>query len=260
MSKKTDVETECMMFTYNPVFKTERDYAGKDGTYRLTVPRAENIDHVNSVCAKYGVDRSRIVYIKPPTPSKKYCRESTDLVIRFFHHYENVNRRRRVLLCDKGNCFNEEGKHIGELLKFEKVISYPSDPHCHLSPNDENLHGIAKAHWRAERKPDWDDVESSLYLMKCMDDVSNETINGFYKRNFYVDNISEADMRVDIMNRITHGSHKKVATSEFYCNSLDLYDLYRTKAPKRGSILPGQFPESLPDQLDGGHWVLYESS
>ena len=47
--------------------------------------------------------------------------------------------------------------------------SYPAPVHQHLSPNDNRLHGTAKARWRNSGVDFEDDVESSLLLLSHLD-------------------------------------------------------------------------------------------
>jgi hypothetical protein len=52
-----------------------------------------------------------------------------------------------------------------ESLGFAKHVPYPAPVHQHLSPNDNRLHGTAKARWRNSGVDFQDDVESSLLLL-----------------------------------------------------------------------------------------------
>ena len=54
-------------------------------------------------------------------------------------------------------------------LGFTKHLVYPAEVHQFLSPNDNKLHGTAKASWRNSGIPLFDDVQSSIFLLHALD-------------------------------------------------------------------------------------------
>ena len=99
--------------------------------------------------------------------TRLYASESAELLRRFFALYPlppNV-----VVFTDNGKSFFPGGVTALESLGFAKHVSYPAPVHQHLSPNDNRLHGTAKAKWRNSGVDFEDDVESSLLLLSHLD-------------------------------------------------------------------------------------------
>ena len=70
-----------------------------------------------------------------------------------------------------------------EALGFEKHVAYPSAVHQYLSPNDNRLHGAAKARWRNSGVDFKDDVESSLKLLSHLDEDLKAHGATWFERN-----------------------------------------------------------------------------
>jgi hypothetical protein len=62
-------------------------------------------------------------------------------------------------------------------------VAYPAPVHQYLSPNDNRLHGAAKARWRNSRVDFKNDVESSLMLLHDLDVDLTEYGETWFKRN-----------------------------------------------------------------------------
>lgn len=253
--------TKCLLFTFNPLFKTEKDYKtySKAKKMTMTKKRLGRIEEVDKWCAEYGVDRKRLIYLQPAKDSSHYVQETADIVVRFFDHHSGLNRKRRVIFSDRGNAFKEDSQKILDALGFDCVIEYPSAPHMYISPNDERLHGIAKAIWRRDRRSTWSDARSSIYLMKCLDDVVSTTVHKFFNRNFFIGD-EYLLTHDECLDRVTHGSSQKIASSEMYLESLDLYYRFEAGKVQRGSPLPGQVPQSTRTELDGEYWNVYKNN
>ena len=129
--------------------------------------------------ARYSIDAKRVIYIgSEKNETRTYASESAELLRRFFEIYRVQNKG--VVFSDNGTAFFPGGLSALEALGFEKHVSYPAPVHQHLSPNDNRLHGTAKARWRNSGVDFKDDVESSLRLMNYLDiDIKNHAKTWF---------------------------------------------------------------------------------
>jgi transposase len=148
-----------VLFTFNGKFRLDRV-----GRKRWIQEREKFV----AALARFGIDARRVIYIgADKTESRLYASESTDFLRRFFALYQipqNV-----VVFSDNGKSFFPGGISALESLGFAKHVSYPAPVHQHLSPNDNRLHGAAKASWRNSGVNFKDDVESSLLLLNHLD-------------------------------------------------------------------------------------------
>ncbi|MFZ0255994.1 MAG: hypothetical protein WAN46_10155 [Gammaproteobacteria bacterium] len=157
-----------------------------DGKFRLDrVGRkvwAQERDKLVNALARFGIDAKRIIYIgAEKNETRLYASESAELLRRFFALYPIPPH---VVVCsDNGKSFFPGSVSALESLGFAKHVSYPAPVHQHLSPNDNRLHGTAKARWRNSGVDFKDDVESSLLLLSYLD--ADLTAHGvtWFKRN-----------------------------------------------------------------------------
>lgn len=151
--------TPPALFTFNGKFRLDR--VGR----QTWIQEREKL--VNAL-VRFGIDAKRILYIgAEKNETRLYASESAELLRRFFALYQlppNV-----VVFSDNGKSFFPGGVTALESLGFAKHVSYPAPVHQHLSPNDNRLHGTAKARWRNRGVDFEDDVESSLLLLSHLD-------------------------------------------------------------------------------------------
>merc|ERR1711916_347144 len=133
-------------------------------------------------------DDDRIVYDgKDAKEDRTFCREYNDMVRDFLEfHKETLEGEDVVFLSDNGNAFRDGDESFIEKHGLGKHVFYPACVHQYLSPNDNRLHGVAKAKWRGMFSDFDDDVACSVGLMKCLDDVSQETIRSWWERNLFL--------------------------------------------------------------------------
>jgi hypothetical protein len=132
--------------------------------------------------ARFGIDTRRVIYIgTDKNESRLYASESTDFLRRFFALYQIPQDV--VVFSDNGKSFFPGGVSALESLGFAKHVSYPAPVHQHLSPNDNRLHGAAKASWRHSGVNFKDDVESSLLLLNRLDMVLAAHGAAWFERN-----------------------------------------------------------------------------
>ncbi len=113
--------------------------------------------------------------------SRTYVSESAGLLQRFFKLYPVPERV--VVFSDNGAAFFPDGVSALTPLGFRKHVAYPAPVHQYLSPDDDRLHGTAKARWRNSRVDFKDDVESSLMLLHDLDVELGEYGEIWFKRN-----------------------------------------------------------------------------
>ena len=117
---------------------------------------------------RYGIDAKRVIYMgAEKNETRTYASECSDLLHRFFALHRI--RRQGVVFSDNGTAFFPGGVSALEALGFVKHVAYPAPVHQYLSPNDNRLHGAAKAKWRNGGVDFKDDVESSLRLLSHLD-------------------------------------------------------------------------------------------
>ena len=151
--------TPPVLFTFNGKFRLDR--VGR----KAWVQEKDNL--VNAL-ARFGIHAKRVIYIgTEKNETRLYASESAELLQRFFALYPippNV-----VVFSDNGKSLFPGGVSALESLGFAKHVSYPAPVHQHLSPNDNRLHGTAKAKWRNSGVDFKDDVASSLLLLSHLD-------------------------------------------------------------------------------------------
>ena len=165
--------TPPVLFTYNGTLRLDR--VGRKAW-------VQERDKLVNAFARFGIHAKRVIYIGAETnETRLYASESAELLHRFFTLYQippNV-----VGFSDNGKSFFPGGVSALESLGFAKQVSYPAPVHQHLSPNDNRLHGTAKARWRNSGVDFKDDVESSLLLLGDLDvDLAAHGVTWF-KRN-----------------------------------------------------------------------------
>ncbi len=151
--------TPPVLFTFNGQFRLDR--VGRKGWI-------QEKDKLVNALARFGISAERVIYIgTEKNETRIYVSESAGLLQRFFALYQippNV-----VVFSDNGKSFFPDGVRVLESLGFTKHVSYPAPVHQHLSPNDNRLHGTAKARWRNSGVDFKDDVESSLLFLSHLD-------------------------------------------------------------------------------------------
>ena len=145
--------TPPVLFTYNQDFRTEqawRDMATPTKRVNITALRRKKIDLLTRFMDGFGISAKQVVVLPRSAGKKKavYCKESEVIINRFFQIYKKQISRKTVMFHDSAKFFDTVcGSLINEGLLGQNV-EYPSAIHQHLSPNDNILHGAAKATWR----------------------------------------------------------------------------------------------------------------
>lgn len=165
--------TPPALFTFNGKFRLDR--VGRKAWL-------QEREKLQSALVRYGIDAKRVIYIgNEKNETRTYASESADILRRFFEIYRV--RSKGVVFSDNGAAFFPGGVSALETLGFERHVSYPAPVHQHLSPNDNRLHGTAKARWRSSGVDFKDDVESSLMLMHYLDTDIKSHAKTWFQRN-----------------------------------------------------------------------------
>lgn len=224
--------TPCLLFTHNPKFKQVRKHTKKND---------EEVKYFLDMCKKYKIDPDRIFYIKEEDKSSTYAAESGDFVKEFFKKYDNLQDA--CILSDNGKAFQK----VFEKAYIAEHRFYPAAVHQFLSPNDNKLHGEAKAKWRAEKNVDFsDDVKSCLSLMNHLDLVDKKHIKGWFKKSLQLHekNIT----REACVKMLGRDSTKH---SKFHHACLREYHVYLGEDSRGDEYDSG---DELHTGLDGGYW------
>lgn len=163
----------CLLFTFNPVVNPNQPNTPKG---RARVKEFENA--IN----KYGITEDRIYLVKRQKTAY-YCRETASIFRSFLKHYENAIPKDALILHDQGPAYSQQGQSIFDTLGYTNHVTYPPGVHEHVSPNDNNLHGAAKAKWRNEYDSIKSDFETSLRLMQLIDIDAKKHSKMYFKRN-----------------------------------------------------------------------------
>jgi hypothetical protein len=159
----------CEMWTSNP--KCAPLPVDRVPTAHMRKRYAEFLE----TCKRYGIDPSRVHFTKD---KGLYVGESPEIFRQFL---ENVNRDVSVF-HDGGHSFKQNGVSIFDSLGFKHHITYPSEVHQYLSPNDFHLHGV-KSGWRREYPNFPDDLSATLRLMQLIDRDSEKNARKYFDDN-----------------------------------------------------------------------------
>jgi hypothetical protein len=146
-------------------------------------------------------------------------------------------------LSDNGNAFKKGEKSIIKELGYGKHLYYPASVHQYLSPNDNRLHGVAKAVWRSQFKDFTDDVLTSVGLMKCLDDVSEDNIRNWFNSNLFLEGgvVQDEDARALISGRQSKWSELHDACIVAYENWAGIEEDVSPEERRLSSALDGVY-------------------
>ena len=144
----------------------------------------------------FGISAKQVVVLPRSAGKKKavYCKEFEVIINRFFQIYKKQISRKTVMFHDSAKFFDTVcGSLINEGLLGQNV-EYPSAIHQHLSPNDNILHGAAKATWRNSIYYEGKHVtvvESSLCLLSQLGSFEPKVVKGRFQKNSLLDKLNK---------------------------------------------------------------------
>ena len=172
-------QLSSILYTYNPHFRTDRMPTKRR--------RALSVE-LSNIEKKYSVKDKRIVYDgKLAKESRAFVREYDGMVGDFLlYHKDMMKAQEATYLSDNGSAFRDANSSVIEQLGFGKHIFYPACVHQYMSPNDNTLHGAAKAKWRSMFTSFDTDVECSVALMNCLESISKNNFREWWVNNLFL--------------------------------------------------------------------------
>lgn len=165
--------TPPALFTFNGKFRLDR--VGRKAW-------VQDREYLVAALARYGIEARRVIYLGTDrNESRTYASENSDMLRRFFDLYQLP--KRVIAFSDNGAAFFPDGVSALKPLGFAKHVAYPAPVHQYLSPNDNRLHGSAKARWRNSRVNFKNDVESSLMLLHYLEEDLTRYGETWFKKN-----------------------------------------------------------------------------
>ena len=209
------------------------------------------------------MDAAQVKWVAtPPNTKKYYAKEDAAIVEAWLRHAakylpvgENEPRPLLpyVIFHDAGTALNG-CEALAALVGLPVVwVDYPPDVHELLSPNDNNLHGIAKAKWRASPALTADDVVSTLYLAGKLSSVDAKVVKGFWDKNFVLD---QPLTRRRCEELVGFSKTKRAQQAQvMYDSARALYLSWINGDTRRGWTQQPCALSALPSGLDGVKWV-----
>ena len=228
--------TPSVLFTYNQLFRLDR---------HPTARRTAAMNRLQEIWTEFAVDERRVVYAGESKGEKRtYCAESPGIIRRFFSLYPNLPKN-IVIFSDAGNCFFEDGKDVLLELGFVTHKIYEPIFHHYVSPNGNNLHGVAKKRWRERFQKFSDDVHTSIALLSFMDGANKHAME-YFARNFQYGPAYGYQVSREAVDQLCNSEAEKV--------DLNLMVGYRMWAGMDGRGVAGDTSSILYSGLDDPYW------
>ena len=133
------MRTPPIMFTSDPTYRV----------WKKKTPRRMNQElAVQAALTEFNIDAKQIVYI-PGT--KYYTYERAEIIRACLKRVRNSILCDSVIFSDNARLYLSEEQPITTSLRAN-TARYPAEVHQYMSPNDNHLHGAAKAKWRKFRR------------------------------------------------------------------------------------------------------------
>ena len=238
--------TKAVLYSHNPAFDlqvvTNAEASNARGKQSRVAKAKEQLAHLRTVMAEYGIAEDRIVYIESETGSK-YCAESADVYRHFIKKYKSrLNHANVAIIRDAGRSFTPGGVSLFQSmttsLGYECVLP-PMLHHFH-SPCDNKHHGVVKSKWRTLRSHG-DDVVSSLFLLQQLDQVPGDHIKGWFATNFCFDTQDKSEaVLTKALEKLYFG--KQAVMHEYHDDCLEAYYARFPAEQVAAEALPARAP------------------
>lgn len=251
-----------MIFTYNTLFKDEAAWkeSATDGRrIRITPKKRGNIDKFEKIRKEYSIASTQVVVLKRKKRTT-YCRESADILRKFFAIYKEKLPKECVIFRDASDAYKGFCDEMVNAGVVSDWIEYEPSVHEFLSPNDNPLHGIAKKRWIKRGPRGKDDVLSSMKLLYELGNIETDKIKGAFTANFF---LNSSGKPLPSISRETVsqflGSRKKILNHrrEQMLEARNFYIKYSENKTARGQEIQPHQPLSLGKNLDGEYWNLF---
>ena len=196
------MRTKPIMFTSASTCYTLLDVftrvASRARNWKLTSVRRTKLLKFQSSMELFGIEPFQVQALSHKSPD--YTRETGSLIRKalilwktYGFDLDEENQKipldfsKCFIFSDGGGAFTSGGRSVLQTFGVGGTDSYPSSVHQYLSPNDNKLHGEAKAKWRASKYYEDTEVDGPLYLLNALSTVPKDHISGWFHRNFLLD-------------------------------------------------------------------------
>ncbi len=115
--------------------------------------------------------------------------EAPEVYEQFLKHYDIP--KNDLILHDGGKAFKRQKASIFDNLGFKNHVTYPSDVHQFVSPNDNKLHGCKSIRYEKYSEIQ-SGVSASLRLMEPIDLATVENSKTYFQNNLF--NVKKSDL------------------------------------------------------------------
>lgn len=160
-------------YTHDPIFDTRIE---------------KNYYLVQEIAQKINSDQDRIVFVKPKKKTK-YCKETSEITKDALDRWgDDIPFGKAVFISDDGSAFKNGDQSVFDEVNAKKHIIMPSEAHAHISTCDSGVNRAAKNMWRNDARKGYFDItkepESTLWLLKCFDLITETEIKAYWDKNF----------------------------------------------------------------------------
>ena len=213
---------------------------------KLTPARMKKWNATKQLMRRYHIKSDRLIVLEG---SSLYSGENPDLVRMFMEYYEDtIDWPKITIFRDKSNAFLEDKEDIFNEFDVDNVLVYPPKVHELLSPNDNKLHGIAKAEWKNSGVDIANNIASTLCLMHCLDNVSKRSIHDMWIRNFCLE--ASRLTIVEARDFVSQGQRNIISNDETLHSCYEYISNYKPTPQKRKKTNK-HTPKKLFSELDG---------
>jgi len=219
--------TPSIAYSHNPAFDMDAIVRARHGSKFQQSKAAATVATLEAALARYGIAANRVHYIVPSKPGAMYCAESPELYEHFISVYQTatVFSKDTCVVRDAGNAYSRDGESIIIAAEILNDVILPPVNHHAFSVNDHSAHGVAKAKWRALKKLD-NDLDSTLALLKELDNIPSAHVIGWFKRNYLYDTYDKSEEIITAaMNELLFGDSTRWAAHHEDC-LVAYYDKY----------------------------------
>ena len=208
-------------------------------------------DELSNIEKKYSVKDERIVYDgKLAKETRTFVREYDGIVCDFLPYHKGTLKAQEVTyLSDNGSAFCNAYRSVIEQLGFGKHVFYPAWVHQYMSPNDNKLHGVAKAKYRSTFTSFDNDVECSVALMNCPDSTPEDNIREWWVNNLF---LPYGIAREEQVQSAIFGAQSKWDCLQDAC--LDDYAEWYAREQELATVENGA-ARRRSSGLDGSYWT-----
>jgi len=164
-------------FTPSYLFTANRELVPKTAHTKKDKPRQA---HLAALFSEFNMDKSRVIYAN--IGKRTYATECPEFVEKVLELHPPPDGA--AAFSDNGTSLMKDGEPILKTKGyFAEYDTYPAVVHHALSPNDNLLHGTAKARWKG-LVHDWsDDARASIMLLSLLDEEAKKYGKHWWERN-----------------------------------------------------------------------------